>query len=158
MGKKELKELFDDGKNKYYVFILNLHMAWLPMMLIWGLFDWIFSPNLDSWPKIVVDLIVVVFFAYFLTAISFGILGLLFTYLGIVTRKDFSVYVTFFVINIIYLVVTNSRMNIWPVSQTNLLYGPLIFWLMILITCFMNRFNRMSEKINEIHEKLNNNR
>ena len=55
------------------------------------------------------------------------------------------------------MVVTSPRMDLFPEFGRNLfLYGSVIFWLIILITCFMNRINTMSEKINEIHEKLNN--
>ena len=157
MGKKELNELFDENKNIYHLEGLAIHWAWLPISLVWGLFDWLFSPNFEGWPKILVDLIGVTFVAYMLTAIAFGLLRLLFTYLGIITRKDFLVYISFFVINIIYLVLTSPRMNLFPEYGPNLVfYGPIIFWLIILITCFMNRINTMSKKINEIHEKLNN--
>ena len=93
MGKKELIELFDENKNKYLLVSQVIHWAWLPILLVCGLFDWLFSPNFEGWPKILVDLIGVTFAAYMLTAIAFGILRLLFTYLGIITRKDFLVYI-----------------------------------------------------------------
>ena len=157
MGRIELNELFDTDKNKYHKAGQVIHWAWLPIVLVWGLIDWLFSPNFEGWPKILVDLIKVTYAAYTITAIAFGLLRLLFTYLGIITRKDFLVYFSFFVINIIYLVLASPRMNLFPEFGPNLVfYGPIIFWLIILITCFMNRINTMSKKINEIHEKLNN--
>ena len=89
MGIKEVQDLFDESKNKYYRLNLTTHWAWLPISLLYRLFDWIFSPNFEAWPKKIVALIEVTFGAYCGTAIAFGLMRILFNYLGVITREDF---------------------------------------------------------------------
>ena len=152
MGNRELEDLFNDEKNKYLVLSRIIHFAWFPMGLIFGGFEAVFSPNFESWPKLLMESIKFVSGAYVFTAITFGLLRFLFVYLGVMTYKDFKVYISFFIIHIVFF----TAYRFLDAPEELYLYTLVVLWLIILITSFMNRFNNMHQKINEIHEKLNN--
>ena len=154
MGTREIKNFFNEGKNKNLFKIQIVHMGFLQLFGVYLAFDWLFSPNFDNWPTILVEIISTGFIYYAFTAILYGLLGIFFIYLGILSYKDFKLYIFFFILNIVIL--TLGSFDVSPFKDFGL-YLTLIFWVIILITSLMNRFNNMSDKINEIHDKLNKN-
>lgn len=153
MAIREIKDLYDKEKNKNLTISLIIHLAWIPLGIIFVLFDLIFSPSYDAWPNLLVEIISNIWVAYFSTAIIFGLTRFLFVFLGIMTHKDFKIYITFFVLFIVFKAERYTGILDMPlIIEDNVFY---VIWTIILITSFMNRFNNMSQKIKEIHEKLN---
>jgi hypothetical protein len=151
MGRRELGNFWNGTKNSKFEFHASIHTGWIGIGLLVAIFNFIFDPDYSNWPTFI-EYITTLYFLYVAAAISFGILGIFFIYLGLLTQKDTSVYYTFFVLWILGNFL--SRIYFGP-SEKVIAYSFLGVWIIILVVSIMNRFNNMSRKIDEIHKKLN---
>lgn len=150
MGKRELSDFWDESKNKHFQFHKFFHLGSILLTAPMALLEY-FYPDFEGLPYII-EVVLYFIGSWSLGAVFFGVFGLLFMYLGLITYKDYRAYYTFvclWIIGGVFGLVYELDFELVVV------YGFCASWAMILIVSLMNRFNNMSKKIDDIHKKLN---